>query len=153
MTDMLPPDDNSDEALRTTLLAHFPKGLARVLFIEKHGSFAVALVEAGDQVATHRLQSICERSDDGLWSERITGNGPGWTELHDDGNVLTWWGDAPRRAGWVQIEYGDGFEAVVRVQSGVFFHCRWDVNELHALRALPAIVTAVSQRRLGHRRN
>lgn len=152
MTGAVPPDEASEAALGEMLVGQFPVGSGRVLFLESRADMAVALVEVGSPATPYRFQSVCQRSRDGVWTERVTGNGPGWTAIGDNASVLTWWGDAPSHATSVHISYGDGVQSEAPVRSGVFFHCRWDVDEARAPISIPAKVTAAGRQATHPRR-
>jgi hypothetical protein len=100
---------------------------AHVITYAQEGDDAYVLLDTGPAGEPY-LYGVCVTRADGGWTERTTGNGPGWTRTdaeHDLGTA-TAWGIAPAGADRVRaIHAGDVREAPV--EHGIYLVAWWRV--------------------------
>lgn len=107
--------------------AGFPDDHCRVLASSTNGDEAYVLMDAGSGGHRYLYGSTVIREAGG-WTERTSGNGPGWTRTHPelDLGALTAWGDAPAGADRVRVT----FRGAVReepVVDGAYLVVWWNV--------------------------
>jgi len=102
-----------------------PERYCRVLALEEHGDWAVALLATNEPDDPYPLQVICRR-EDGRWLEWTSSNGGGFTTTDEGRLVVTLWDVAPADAGTARVLF-EGAEHRVPVKHGYFLFCAWGV--------------------------
>lgn len=115
-------------SLRDATRASFPPAFSRLVAVHEHGDVGFALFDTGPAASAPYLYEVFYDRRDGRWSEGSSSNGPGWHRTDDDTKrgVVTAWGDAPRNADRVRVEFG-GAVREVSVVNGAYVLLWWDI--------------------------
>jgi hypothetical protein len=66
-------DQDEHAAIIAAATGSYPPGVARPLFVDRHGDHAAVLLETGRSGHSYPYFVLCQRSEDGTWFEGYGG--------------------------------------------------------------------------------
>jgi hypothetical protein len=106
----------------------YPPGVARPLFVDRHRDHAAVLLETGGSGHPYPYFVLCQRDENGSWSEGYSANFPGWYQTDDDDGVVVYWGEAEGLSEPIEVEFR-GRRWPTEVRDGVFWAVWWDEQD------------------------